>query len=540
MSRRPSDTPANPGNGSKRIDAASARVPDSESAAGVNMHDSVYQEIAPIDLDFSALETDSAAGATELGAQAGRPGWILPTVGALLVLALAVIFLLPRVVPPPQATSDPNDDVASAAVETPAAESSPWQKAQMERERQAAQQALEPLLDKQFQLEELQVQRWGEQEFGNILELAEQGDQFYRTRKFSQATDSFQRALGIADTLLDSVDQRIVDALQQGNQAIADNDAQTARQAFDLVLAIRPDNEDANVGLARLSVLDEVHVALLAADALEEQGDLSAARTQLANALALDDARSDVLTPRMSNLADRIRDADYTRLMSEGYRNLDAGRRQAAIDSFNAAARLKPDETQPGVAIKQVRNEQALNAMAGHFDTAERSEAAENWAAAVEAYEAALTIDSKLGDASKRLAYARQRLKMDSALQTLSNDPLRLANAEIYQKALKIVTAGRAISAPGPRLRSQLGTLEQQLRASRESRPVTIHSDGFTQVSLPRIARLGTIQQHRLNLKPGRYAAVGIRDGYRDVRKEFVVPLDSNAVEVDIRCVEPI
>ncbi|MFK7732597.1 MAG: hypothetical protein AB8B48_13340 [Pseudomonadales bacterium] len=538
MSRAPSDRSAS----SNRDPDQTAQKSPSVNSAG-SVADNNYQEIAPIDLDFSALDSaqESVANSSDSLELSSRSGWMLPAIGSLLLLALAVIFLLPRLVqsPPSPTNADESVDVAVEGSQLPA-ESSPWQEAQSARERQAAQQALEPLLDKQFELEELQVELWAAKKFEQIVALATEGDDYYRKRDFLKASDNFQKALGIADELLNSVEQRTLDSLDAGTLAIVANDSETARQAFDMALVLDTDNQAAKAGLERLLVLDDVQAALQAADAMEEQGNLDEAKKQLEKALALDGVRADVLSPRITSLADRIQDANFTRLMSEGYRNLDSGRRQAAIASFNAAAKLKPGESQPAVAIKQVRNEQALNAMASHFKNAERSAESEQWAEAVTAYSAALKIDGNLGDASKRLAYAKQRLKMDAALETLSNDPLRLANAEIYQKALKIVAAGRNISSPGPRLGEQLATLEQQLQASRESKPVTISSDGITQVSLPRIARLGAIEQRQLNLKPGRYAAVGIRDGYRDVRKEFVVPLGASSVEVDIRCVEPI
>lgn len=536
MSRNPTDRPVE---SSGESDQADQQILGAGSPGSAPDND--YHEIAPIDLDFSALDSAQAADDTvaAFSEEGVRPGWMMPALAGLLLLAFAVVFLLPRVVQAPQTSVVANGDLLETPIQVPD-EASPWQQAQLAKQRNAAQQALEPLLDKQLDLEELQVELWASEQFQELVALAEEGDGYYRKREFIKATETFERALEIADTLLSSVAQRTLDSLQAGLQAIDNFDEQEARHAFDMALVFDADNEDAQAGLARLPVLDEVKAALEAAQLLEEQSQFSAAKVQLEKALALDSVRAETLSPRIDTLSDRIRDENFTRLMSEGYRNLDSGRRQAAISSFAEAAKLKPDESQPGVAIKQVRNEQALNAMASHFEKAERSEATEQWSAAVAAYKAALKIDGNLGDASKRLAYAKQRMKMDAALETLKNDPLRLANAEIYQKALKIVAAGRNISSPGPRLNEQLTTLEKQLTASRESKPVTISSDGITQVSLPRIARLGAIQQRQLNLKPGRYAAVGIREGFRDVRKEFVVPLGSSSVEVDVRCVEPI
>ena len=64
-------------------------------------------------------------------------------------------------------------------------------------------------------------------------------------------------------------------------------------------------------------------------------------------------------------------------------------------------------------------------------------------------------------------------------------------------------------------------------------------SDEFTDVTLLRVRRLGTLAEQTLLLRPGVYTAVGIRNGYRDVRIKFEVrPNQQNTVAV--RCVEKI
>jgi hypothetical protein len=41
-------------------------------------------------------------------------------------------------------------------------------------------------------------------------------------------------------------------------------------------------------------------------------------------------------------------------------------------------------------------------------------------------------------------------------------------------------------------------------------------------------------------LLPGRYTVVGTRTGYRDVRRELVLPPGAPAASVVVRCEEPI
>jgi hypothetical protein len=61
-----------------------------------------------------------------------------------------------------------------------------------------------------------------------------------------------------------------------------------------------------------------------------------------------------------------------------------------------------------------------------------------------------------------------------------------------------------------------------------------------TEVILYKVARLGRFRQQQLELRPGTYTAVGQRDGYRDVRREFTVSHGRDVDPVTISCTEPI
>ncbi len=88
--------------------------------------------------------------------RAGAPGWTLPALGALVVLALLVVFWLPQQVAPPEtppaaepAASDAGATGSSpgAAAPKPApAEASPWSEAQAAKLRKEAQDVLQALV----------------------------------------------------------------------------------------------------------------------------------------------------------------------------------------------------------------------------------------------------------------------------------------------------------------------------------------------------------------------------------------------------------
>ena len=69
---------------------------------------------------------------------------------------------------------------------------------------------------------------------------------------------------------------------------------------------------------------------------------------------------------------------------------------------------------------------------------------------------------------------------------------------------------------------------------------VQLVSDQATDVSIYRVARLGSFAETELTLRPGTYVAVGSRPGYRDVRIEFRVAPELDMQPVVIRCEEKI
>ena len=53
-------------------------------------------------------------------------------------------------------------------------------------------------------------------------------------------------------------------------------------------------------------------------------------------------------------------------------------------------------------------------------------------------------------------------------------------------------------------------------------------SDMETSVRINRVGILGKFEQTNLDLLPGKYTAVGTREGYRDIRIEFNIPANQS------------
>ena len=167
------------------------------------------------------------------------------------------------------------------------------------------------------------------------------------------------------------------------------------------------------------------------------------------------------------------------------------------------------------------------------------AEAEERWAAAVTHYENALKIDGLLLFATDGMARATPRAALDTRLDTIPKEQDRLVDRRVLAEAEASLAEARDIPNPGPRLQAQMAAAEQTITYARTPVTVSISSDGVTDITVLRVKRLGTLTQQMLSLRPGTYTAVGIRDGYRDVRVTFDVrPGQDNTVAVS--CVETI
>ena len=77
-------------------------------------------------------------------------------------------------------------------------------------------------------------------------------------------------------------------------------------------------------------------------------------------------------------------------------------------------------------------------------------------------------------------------------------------------------------------------------RAAQMPVRVSLESDGVTEVVIYRVGRMGSFLNQQVELMPGRYAVVGSRPGYRDVREEVIVRPGAAPDPVVVRCEEPI
>jgi tetratricopeptide (TPR) repeat protein len=456
---------------------------------------------------------------------------------ALLVLVLGSVFLLPKYVSEPWLAGDPDQQVKPVA--TPASEVSPSTAAEKTRYRQESQGVLAEIIAVRDRLLDQQVDLWAEIDFNQALAKVESGDQQYSYGEYRQSLGNYQQALTELNALEELGQQKLAAALTSGEQAVEELNQVVATTSSDLATAIAPGRQDVRELASRVANLPQLAAMLESADQARADGDLVVARTGYQQAVSLDPAHQRAATS-LSSIKIEITDSVFRGHMSRGYAFLDNNDFALAQEAFREAGKVYPGRAAVSRALAQVDNRKSHLHVSQQVQQAAELESAEQWQQAVLIYQSLLAQDPSLTDARVRLIPAKTRAELDARLEKAMEDPLKLAESNVYRRAVATLADARGIPNPGARLNSQIDSLDEMLRLAVSPVEVVFQSDSLTRVTLFRVAELGLFEQTSLQLKPGRYIAGGTRQGFRDVRIEFTItgkPLDAPIV---VRCMEQI
>jgi serine/threonine protein kinase len=168
-------------------------------------------------------------------------------------------------------------------------------------------------------------------------------------------------------------------------------------------------------------------------------------------------------------------------------------------------------------------------------------EAQERWEDAVRAYNALLRQDRHLEFAQDGKDRAESRLDLNDALQDMLDRPDRIENSQqVREHADALLQEARAIPDPGPILSAQIERLSALLPRSGKPLHIALLSDSETQVEIPGVGSFGSFSRRDIELRPGHYTAIGTREGYREVRRDFVVSPERENQTIKVSCFERI
>jgi len=474
------------------------------------------------------------------------------SLAALLVLLLGVVFLLPKAVDKPAVEPAAGTDKAPAE-EAPATTDELQRpkvgfsenvedlsgRDQRVQDRAATEEVLGELLAKMDTLESRAVQRWGGLRFARAQAIYAEGDEAYLARDYVTASRQYREAIEIVEPLLDEVDKVFAATYAEAQAALEAADPVEAVRLFDLAAAIGPGHRGAQEGLQRARNLDTVLSLMDQGLAHEKELELQAARQSFERAAELDPAWEPAQVA-LERVRGTITQMQFDQRMTEGLTALAEGDYLAARAAFRMAEKLKPGSPEPADGLLQVDQGLRLQDIGSLEQKAQRHEQAEEWKDASDTYERILELDSTLLFAQEGLGRTRQMEALHEKLEGYIAEPDNLSRPSTMQAATGLLLDITRRDDIGPRLADRRDELSRLLKRAATPLTVTLVSDNRTEVSIYKVGKLGSFDQHQLSLRPGTYVAVGVRPGYRDVRLEFRVAPEIDMQPIVVRCEEAI
>jgi tetratricopeptide (TPR) repeat protein len=365
--------------------------------------------------------------------------------------------------------------------------------------------------DRQLQgLEARDADKWGGREFDEAKTRSAEA-----TGAAEAGNPGFAlKRLADAQALLDAVEKRgpsaiVATQLAAGERALAAGRTQAAKQDFEAVQRMDPANRKLADDLQRVHAAEVARTQSPPADAPNTD---SAPGSGSARAVPLDQATAPApAAPQPAQPA-----------------------ATTATPPPVAPAAPAVASAAPQDAAQRTHEFDALRQRAAGLEAQER------WDEALSEYEAALKQDPSLTFAQQGKTRTTVRAILSQRLQGLIDRPEQLSSPAARADAQALIQSANQQDPSGAVLRSQVARLQILLPSFDQPVHLALLSDGATRVSIPSIGFSGVFSRHDMQLKPGKYAVIGTRDGFRDVRRDIVIAPGQDVQTISVSCGEPI
>ena len=459
--------------------------------------------------------------------------WLL--FGTAITLLLVVLLVLPAIVSEPTNTQQtPVVEVVQAAPEE-----APQTETTANQLRADAEHALQDFLRLQAQPDLNNAEIWSADAWYKAMDTSHQGDEAFGQGSFAAALKAYESAGAQLQSILDNRDQTQQQSLAEGWQHLQNNAIKEATKAFERVLAMQADHQQAQLGIERASVRMQVLEQMDEGQQAEIGAKLKLAAQAYMAALQLD-ARYVPAQEALKRVENELSNLAFQDSMGRALQALDNGRFASAEKALNEAARISPGDQ----AVKDVRQRlitaRRQDSLMKLRVKSEQLVSNEDWTTAAQTYRQALKIDPKASYASIGLARAQKKQQLHQQLDHYLADTTRLFSDEPLGNARQLLAANQQIIPTEPLLCAKTTRLKEAARLAVLPVDLLILSDNLTQVTIYKIGRLGNFEQKQLSLRPGKYTITGSRQGYRDVLKVIELKPGSPGQSLEIRSGESI
>jgi tetratricopeptide (TPR) repeat protein len=407
--------------------------------------------------------------------------------------------------------------------------------ARLAAEKQQAEQKLAEFMQLKQELESKGAPTWANEAYAEMIQLAQQADQFLVENNYLSAGEKYAEASAKARILTGQIEPTLKRLLAEGQTALAEGNAELAQQKLTAALMIDPDNRTTLHSLQRAKNAPAVTQLMKQGAAHEKEGNIAFALADYQEALRLD-PESKEAQKALTRAKRLISDKEFQQLMSEGLSALYGNNYSLAREKLLKAQSFRPKSQEVKDALAQVDQSIRLASIETYRQKASDAEQAEKWEQALDAYLQVLKIDPKVQFASQGKQRALDHIRIDKRINFFLQQPSVLESDRQLENAIQLMAEIKKIDPQGPRLKDRLAKLTQMVDAAETPLTIILESDGLTEVAVYKVGKLGRFTSRVLSLRPGTYTIVGTRDGYQDVRRQLTVKAGQEPARITIQC----
>jgi serine/threonine protein kinase len=502
------------------------------AAGNANLNDVTNEEIIhvePISVDEFKLNSEALSEEKREVTGISKRNFYISLV-FILIIFFIVIFVLPSSI-------NSNKNIESSA----AYKNNITENIEIENEsliietRLRADEALGKLVSMIDSLQERGIEKWGGLAYQDIKNNYKAGDSLYLNGRYEAAQEKYVDALNM---LSEQTNEILMQNLNAGKKALKNDNFNDAIKFFDITVSLSPNNTEYSEYYRRALNLEELIDLKSQGLELENNMDLSLARERYKAARELD-LENESVRELLNNIDAKITRNNFEISMSEGFIALTNNDFQSARALFGSAKEIDAKSTEPIDAIIQLEEQEKDISISVLEAASKDHENMEQWGLAIDTYLRLLEIDGDLQFAKSGLIRSKLRQRFSDEVQKYIDDYDILSDPITMKRATNLLLEAVKLE-DKPRLRNQISELKRLLKRANTPIKITLISDNITKVTIFRISKLEVFNVKQLSLRPGNYIAIGIRDGYRDVREEFRVAPEIPTSVITVICEEKI
>ena len=346
--------------------------------------------------------------------------------------------------------------------------------------------------------------------------------------RYGHADSIAQEAHEAFSNLQERASTEVERLVRAGQQALAEGEADRAKEQFEAVLKANPDDERARIGLRRSETIERVRRWIVEGDELEAAGDFKGALAAYQEASELDpysvEAAQKALRVARAVVDDEVDEglAGVDRLQEEGRWDEAKQRLHALVGTF-------PDHQRLVDRVEQFERERRQNQVRQSLIAARTAEHGRDWERARQLYEDLIALGIDRAEVIDGLERTGRVMRALQAFNFNMHAATVAAEQFEFQEAITRFNEAMAHKPDYLELSSVQAELERSLTIQSQPVAVSFETDGRTLVSYfgpMNRAPAAMGRAETIELLPGRYRVRGTRRGYRPVEFELVVRAD--------------